>query len=190
MEMIIDKKREKLLNAIIYFVDHTKYCQKTKLFKLLYLLDFEHFKETGKSVTGLDYYAWPMGPVPKELFIELNSPQDDLVEKIHLEKDELDNSLYISSVAEFNEKLFSKREMRLINKISIENELKYSKEMVRLTHDDNGPWDLTYNKMSAKNAKIEYDLILNDLNVEDANLIKSIASEIQEEADELKGAFN
>ena len=188
--MIIDKKREKLLNAIIYFVDHTKYCQKTKLFKLLYLLDFEHFKETGKSVTGLEYYAWPMGPVPKELFIELNSPQDDLIEKIHLEKDELDNGLYISSLAQFNEKLFSKREMRLFNKISIENDLKYSKEMVRLTHDSNGPWDLTYNKMSAKNAKIEYELILNDLTTEDASLIKSIAAEVQEDQDEFLQAFN
>ncbi|MCK4554722.1 DUF4065 domain-containing protein [Candidatus Parcubacteria bacterium] len=29
--------------------------------KLLYNLDYTHFKETGKSVTGLDYYAWEIG---------------------------------------------------------------------------------------------------------------------------------
>ena len=80
--------------------------------------------------------------------------------------------------------------MRLFNKISIENDLKYSKEMVRLTHDSNGPWDLTYNKMSAKNAKIEYELILNDLTTEDASLIKSIAAEVQEDQDEFLQAFN
>jgi len=37
---------------------------KTKLFKLLYLLDFHHFRETGRSVTGLEYRAWKHGPVP------------------------------------------------------------------------------------------------------------------------------
>ena len=70
--MIITHHREKLINAIIYFATHTKYCGKTKLLKLLYFLDFSHFKRTGKSVTGLDYFAWGMGPVPKELFKELS----------------------------------------------------------------------------------------------------------------------
>jgi uncharacterized phage-associated protein len=40
--------------------------------KLLYFLDFIHFKQTGKCVTGLDYYAWKRGPVPKKLFDEIS----------------------------------------------------------------------------------------------------------------------
>ncbi|MFC1858011.1 Panacea domain-containing protein [Thermodesulfobacteriota bacterium] len=40
--------------------------------KLLYFLDFIHFKHTGKSVTGLDYYAWQMGPVPRDLYEEIS----------------------------------------------------------------------------------------------------------------------
>jgi hypothetical protein len=28
------------------------------------VVDFTHFRETGRSVTGLDYQAWKMGPVP------------------------------------------------------------------------------------------------------------------------------
>jgi hypothetical protein len=61
MNMIVTHHREKLINAIIYLADHTRYCGKTKLLKLLYFLDFSHFKQTGKSVTGLDYFAWQMG---------------------------------------------------------------------------------------------------------------------------------
>ena len=68
VSMIITHHREKLINAIIYFAKNTTYCGKTKLLKLLYFLDFYQFKQTGKSVTGLDYFAWKMGPVPKELF--------------------------------------------------------------------------------------------------------------------------
>ena len=46
---------------------------KTKLFKLLYYLDFIHFKKYGFSVIGYSYIAMPYGPVPKELFEQLRT---------------------------------------------------------------------------------------------------------------------
>ena len=77
--MIITHSREKLINAVLYFSQNTKFCGKTKLMKLLYFLDFMHFKQTGKSVTDLDYFAWEQGPVPKEFFEEINNtPKEDL----------------------------------------------------------------------------------------------------------------
>ena len=81
-EMIANHDRAKLVNAIVYFGQHTKKCGMTKLFKLLYFLDFEHYKKTGRSVTGLRYFAWPMGPVPVSLKEELSQPEADLGEKI------------------------------------------------------------------------------------------------------------
>jgi uncharacterized phage-associated protein len=68
--MLITHEREKLINAILYFASHTRHCGKIKLFKLLYLLDFEHFRQTGRSVTSLDYRAWELGPVPIRLMQE------------------------------------------------------------------------------------------------------------------------
>jgi hypothetical protein len=59
--MLITYERNKLINAIVYFAQNTQHLGKTKLFKLLYLLDFEHFRQTGRSVTGLDYYACCVG---------------------------------------------------------------------------------------------------------------------------------
>jgi hypothetical protein len=52
--MLITHERDKLINAIIFFAKNTRFLGKTKLCKLLYFLDFEHFKETGRPVTGLD----------------------------------------------------------------------------------------------------------------------------------------
>src|SRR5947209_11343888 len=75
--MIITHDREKLLNALAYFIENTSWYGKTKLYKLLYFLDFEHFKETGRSVTGLDYFAWEMGPVPAALQNEIENPKPD-----------------------------------------------------------------------------------------------------------------
>jgi uncharacterized phage-associated protein len=82
--MLIDRTRQKMLEAIIFFARSTKDCGKTKLIKLLFLLDFEHFRETGRSVTGLDYYAWKMGPVPVQLYNELEDPKDDFRTSIGL----------------------------------------------------------------------------------------------------------
>src|SRR5690606_9485166 len=71
------RSREKLIEANLFFAKHTKYCGKLKLFKLLYLLDFRHFKETGRSVTGLEYQAWEKGPVPRDLYDEWLFPEED-----------------------------------------------------------------------------------------------------------------
>jgi hypothetical protein len=68
--MLISRNREKLINIVVYFASNTRHCGKVKLFKLLYLLDFTHFRGTGRSVTGLDYRAWKMGPVPFGLMQE------------------------------------------------------------------------------------------------------------------------
>lgn len=76
--MFVSHQREKLLSAIIYFIANTRRCHTLKLFKLLYFLDFEHFRQTGQSVTGLRYVAWPMGPAPAQLWHELDAPQPDL----------------------------------------------------------------------------------------------------------------
>lgn len=82
--MMITYHREKLINAMIYFARNTLYCGTTKLLKLLYFLDFKHFKETGKSVTGQDYYAWDMGPVPKDVFDEISKVmRPDMQAAIH-----------------------------------------------------------------------------------------------------------
>src|SRR5215472_1919492 len=68
--MFDSDQREKLVNAIIFFVSNTKRCHTLKLFKLLNFLDFEHFRQTGFGVTGLEYKAWPKGPVPSALWHE------------------------------------------------------------------------------------------------------------------------
>jgi uncharacterized phage-associated protein len=63
--------KQKVINSILYFSKNVKHPSKVKIFKLLYFLDFTHFKETGRSVTNYKYYAWDFGPVPVELFNEL-----------------------------------------------------------------------------------------------------------------------
>jgi uncharacterized phage-associated protein len=84
--MLISRDREKLINAIIYFAGNTRFCGKTKLFKLLYLLDFHHFRDSGRSVTGLDYHAWKNGPVPFALVQEWDDCEPDLAAAVDVSR--------------------------------------------------------------------------------------------------------
>jgi uncharacterized phage-associated protein len=77
-----DIERQKLIEAIVFFAQNTKWCGSIKLFKLLFFLDMLNFRETGRSVTGLQYTALPMGPVPVSLLEEFKMPKPDLAEKV------------------------------------------------------------------------------------------------------------
>ena len=156
--MIVTYHREKLINAIIYFAAHTKYCGKTKLLKLLYFLDFKHFKQTGKSVTGLDYFAWQMGPVPRELFEELSGNMNpDLKASIHeLPKEGFQQ---IKPKKRFDDQYFSKKQMKLLEEISFIFKDAKADDMVESTHLKNEPWDLTL-KQKGEFKQIDYMLAI------------------------------
>lgn len=156
--MIITHHREKLINAIIYFATHTRYCGKTKLLKLLYFLDFKHFKQTGKSVTGLEYFAWQMGPVPRELFEELSG---NMAPDLRASINELPKEGFQQIIPKkrFDDQYFSKNEMKLLEEISFVFRVAKADEMVESTHLRNEPWDITL-KEKGECKPIDYMLAI------------------------------
>ncbi len=160
--MLISHDREKLINAIIFFVQNTEKCGKIKLFKLLYFLDFEHFKATGRSVTGLDYYAWPKGPVPRALHEEIDNPKPDMAQSIRFGQRAIrqgkQSMLSVDPLVPFAERNFSKREMRLLRDLAEEYRESDAEEMVEVTHLENKPWDRIYVQKGLKQALIPYEL--------------------------------
>ncbi|MBR8000356.1 type II toxin-antitoxin system antitoxin SocA domain-containing protein [Burkholderia vietnamiensis] len=65
--MLISRDHERLINAMIFFAGETRLDTRAKLYHLLYMLDFEHFRSTGQSVTGCEYEAERRGPVPVQV---------------------------------------------------------------------------------------------------------------------------
>ena len=95
-EMFVSREREKLINAIVFFLKNTNHCHTLKLFKLLNLADFEHFRQKGRTITGLQYRALPKGPVPTALLDEFQRGGDkDLKTAVQLfeVKDEITDAL-------------------------------------------------------------------------------------------------
>lgn len=164
--MIVDRSREKLLNSIIYFAMNTRNCGKTKLLKLLFLLDFEHFRQTGRSVTGMKYFAWKLGPVPVDLYDEIEQPAPDFLEKITIECEHQYGyarpTEKIGARAAFDPGHFSRREMRILESIAEENREKTGADMIDLTHVENGAWFIVWNGGEGKNREIPFEMALKD----------------------------
>jgi uncharacterized phage-associated protein len=161
-QIFIEHTREKLINAIIYFLKNTNYCFKTKLFKLLYILDFVHFKQTARAVTNLDYFAWEKGPVPKELFEEFANPKPDLSECIYIPKTKDPDGIFrMRAKCNFDANFFSKRELKLMKQIAYIFRDAKAEEMIEVTHLPNKPWDKTI-KQKGEYARIDYIMALDN----------------------------
>lgn len=184
--MLINHNREKLLNAAIFFLKNTKYCGITKLCKLLYYLDFIHFRETGRSVTGLDYFAWDFGPVPQELYFEVKNPSQELKEYIGKLLDSESGFEKLIPLKEFDSKHFSKRELKILQDVVYIFKDSKAKDMTEASHLPNQPWDKTI-KGKGEKKKIDYLLAIDNTNK--SLDIKEVKERIRER-EEIKKVFN
>ena len=181
--MIITHHREKLINAIIYFAEHTDYCGKTKLLKLLYLLDFCHFKTTGKSVTGLEYEAWEKGPVPRVLFEEFKNMKPDLKAAISIVQ--IGGLYKITPRMKYNDEHFTNREKMLLEELSAAFKKHKADEMIEVTHLRNRPWQKTLDEKGLF-KKIDYLLAIDS---ESSSLPYNDAKDRMKEISEMHNIF-
>lgn len=151
-------QKEKILCMVAYLSKHTRYCGITKLFKLFFAADMEHFKETGKTITGLDYFTYPRGPVPKELYEEIDDETSFFGENIAFKIPAFGGKLkQIYTKFSFKDSHFSKREINILKKTSFIFKEAYAKDMVKCSHDIDQPWTIT---MNTKGEYQPIDLIL------------------------------
>lgn len=123
-------------------------------------MDFEHFKQTGKSVTGLEYLAWDQGPVPPKLFEELSGKmKPDLKQSIKITQ--IKNFTKISPKIKFNKDYFSERELKILEKLEYIYKDTKAVDMIEISHLANEPWDKTLRQKGMHNH-IDYLLAIDD----------------------------
>jgi hypothetical protein len=185
--MFVSREREKLINAIIFFSKNTKHLHKLKLFKLLNFLDFEHYRQTGRAVTGLRYSAWPMGPVPADFDTELTRPEGDLRSAISIIKvsdptKEERFRIDFRPRAQFEKKYFSKRELRIMEELAMIFEEYRGEDMSEFSHYKELPWSKIYQNGKGKGRVIPYDLALSSQRIASGETIDSEELAYQREA--------
>ena len=127
-------------------------------------MDFTHFRETGRSVTRLDYRAWKLGPVPLELVQAWDQLEPDLAAAIDIvPKPVIDyvRETVVSKVT-FDDSLFTKRELRLLSELASRYREELTRPLINFTHAERGPWDKIWDAGRGNNERIPYTLALAD----------------------------
>jgi len=153
----INKSRQRLLEAIVFFSQAKKIKNPSKMmmYKLLAEMDFRHFEETGLPVTNLEYEAFPKGPVPKVLNTEITSGKELIIPKdfedaLRIENTEFENE-FGEKVAGFkwiakrkpNTKIFSPRQLRIMDEVAFIYKKSTATEASKASHEPNKPWTIT-----------------------------------------------
>lgn len=166
MPILTASERERLRQAVVYFATQTRYCGKIKLFKLLFLLDFEHFRQTGKSVTGLDYQAWKFGPVPVEVMEEWEELGEDLGALVKIvpepQFDYIRQTVVALPGVQVDEEAFTPRQLRILAELAQRYRNTQSAKLIDVTHAQNGAWDRVWRGGEGQREPIPYELALAD----------------------------
>lgn len=113
---------------------------KLKAMKLMWLADRLHLRKYGRSITGDQYCALPLGPVPSGTLSLVNSEQlaqhpEALIYRNKFIKVDEANNRRIASVANPDEKVFSDTDEEALWDIYVEFSTQSSSQLVNLSHE-------------------------------------------------------
>lgn len=129
---------EKLGNALIYLCEQIKPITKTHLLKLVFIIEEISVARTGIPFFDLRFDVWKLGPVSKDLFVELSDEPNLLSDFIT--KEYKADAFYIVPKKEFSDDEFSDNDMALIDEVCQRFRYCTAKELVNFTHRKNTPW--------------------------------------------------
>lgn len=140
---------EKIGNTIVYLTSNMANVSKTKLLKLVYILDEISIKRSGIPFLNLEYKVWKFGPVANDLFVEFSSSPSIL--KDFISSKIVDGNTYIVPKKDFSNDEFSANELELLKFVVEKFKDATTEELISLTHRENSPW---YNA-AVKNSVLE-----------------------------------
>ena len=125
---------DKISNMVLFFSERTQ-TWTTKLNKLLFYSDFLAYKHLGFGISGLDYRAIQMGPVPSkfEKMYELIS-DGDLVQREYVEYERGNYGSFFMPLLTFDESLFEKEELEIMQIVSDKFKYKKTEEVINISH--------------------------------------------------------
>lgn len=146
---------DKVINMILYFAKNG--ILKTKLMKEMFYADFLNYKNTGMSITGLEYAKITHGPVPDDKDKILNECilNEYIKEEIEYKNDyEYHN---IIGLKDFNENIFDVEELEILEKVKHFFKDFKSKEIADFSHEERGYIETKF----SKNISYDYAFDIN-----------------------------
>ena len=129
---------DKLGNTLIFLCKNLEKSTKTHLLKLVFIIEEISIMKFGVPFFDLRFDVWKLGPVSKDLFVELTD-ELNLLEP-YISKIANDGATIISPKKEFSDDEFSDNEMNLLNEIVDRFKYCTAKELINFTHKKNSLW--------------------------------------------------
>lgn len=124
----------KVYNIILFFADQN--VLKTKLLKEMFYTDFLYYKNTCKSITGLEYTKLQYGPVPDQFDFILNECIKDKIIEYNVEYHNQYECYNICAKMKFDSSLFDEEELKALELVKEKFKKFSSKEIVDFSHKE------------------------------------------------------
>lgn len=126
---------DKVANYVLFFADKLKPL-KTKLNKLLFYSDFLNYKQTGFAISGCNYRAITLGPVPSHFSELFGLLEDQGFIQVEHEVHERGVGERFVPAKEFDASLFTEQELDSMNKVVNAFTDYRTTEIVDLSHEE------------------------------------------------------
>ena len=143
---------DKLGNAIVFLTEKINPLSKTKLLKLIYLIEEYSVRTYGLPFFNLDFTVWKLGPVSRDIFVDLSSDEPILLSGYVQKSVSGDGNVYVKAKVKFSGDEFSDNEMDLIEHVAETFKDYSAADLVELTHRKHSLWYLT----ALENGVLEY----------------------------------
>ncbi len=130
--------KAKIGNAIIYIANHTRKLSKTKLLKLLYIMEATMVREYRVPFLAVPYEVWKWGPVQKDLYADL-SDNLFLMRDYILEYSCADKKYFKAKIA-FCDDEFSQLEIGVMDEVLKEYGRMNAIQLEQVLHRPNSLW--------------------------------------------------
>ena len=145
----------KLQQVILYFLEHINnvHLGRTKLMKLLYFVDFDHYEAHGKPVTGATYRKLPHGPYPKDAEKLIGRMEKSgLLREVKVNHKGFTQHRLLTVTGKFDPAKFSGAELQTLERVAADWADASAQQIEAATHRE-GPWAGT-----ADGKKIDYEM--------------------------------
>ena len=135
--------RKKVANIIIFFADGQTTSLK-RIIKLMFIADESSVKRYGVPISWLKYFAWVQGPVPSQMYLELEKQAGiEKNEALRIKnKFQLDGFIKASAAARLNA---NQRSVDITPRVPFDDAefTEYELEILREVKEKFGSWSIT-----------------------------------------------
>ncbi|MBA2328172.1 MAG: SocA family protein [Flavisolibacter sp.] len=137
-EVYTKNQIEKLGNTLIFLAERLEKPSKTHLLKLIFIIEEISIKKFGIPFFNLRFDVWKLGPVSKDLYVELTG-ELNLLEPYIIREDGNDSTL-VRSKKDFSDDEFNDNELHLLSEITERFKYCTANERINFTHKKDTPW--------------------------------------------------